>query len=117
MPQPFELPTVVPPGGPTASIAEKATIPPDHALWFSRMKGAATVQDPKATVSYIVARDGENVPTVRFDGETLKQVRDDFTPGTVLQERYRLIRELGRAEWESCFSAATSDWTATERSR
>ncbi len=96
MPQSSELPTLAPSAGATASIAEKATIPPDHAPWFSRMKGAATIQDPKATVSYIVARDGENTPTVRFDGESLEKVRSDFTPGTVLQERYRLIRELGR---------------------
>jgi serine/threonine protein kinase len=60
------------------------------------MKGARTIHDPKATVSYIVARDGEEIPTVQFDGASLRRVRDDFTPGTVLQERYRLIRELGR---------------------
>ncbi len=96
MTRPSELPTLAPSAGPTTSIAEKPTIPPDHALWFSRMRGAGTINDPKATVSYIVARDGENTPTVRFDGESLEKVRGDFTPGTVLQERYRLIRELGR---------------------
>ncbi len=96
MPEPSELPTLAPATGPMASIAEKATIPPDQSPWFSRIKGAATIHDPKATVSYIVARDGENLPTVGFEPGSLKKVREDFTAGIVLQERYRLIRELGR---------------------
>ncbi len=96
MPEPSELPTLAPATGPMASIAEKATIPPDQSPWFSRIKGAATIHDPKATVSYIVARDGENLPTVGFEPGSLEKVREDFTAGIVLQERYRLIRELGR---------------------
>jgi len=60
------------------------------------MKGAATIHDPKATVSYIVAREGETLANLATESQSLKKVRDDFTPGTVLQERYRLIRELGR---------------------
>ena len=31
-----------------------------------------------------------------FNPDSLRKVRDDFTAGTVLQDRYRLIRELGR---------------------
>ncbi|MGO9921808.1 MAG: serine/threonine-protein kinase, partial [Isosphaeraceae bacterium] len=98
MPQPSELPTLAPSADPATSIAEKATIPPGQAPWFSRMKGAATIHDAKATVSYIVARDGDGqgLPTLHFEPGALDKVRDDFTAGTVLQERYRLIRELGR---------------------
>jgi len=98
MPQQSELSTVAPSAGQSSSIAEKATIPPGQSPWFSRTKGAATIHDPKATVSYMVARDGDNqgLPTVHFEPGALDRVRNDFTPGTVLQERYRLIRELGR---------------------
>src|ERR1039458_64446 len=96
MPRPSELPTVALSAGVSTSVAEKAAIPPEKAPWFSRMKGTAKIHDPKATVSYMVARDGENLTTARFEPESLKKVRDDFTAGTVLQERYRLIRELGR---------------------
>ncbi len=83
---------------PATSIAEKATIPPDRTPWFSRLKAATSLHDPKATVSYIVARDGDNGerPTLALEPEALKRVFDDFKPGTVLQERYRLIHELGR---------------------
>ena len=66
------------------------------AAWFSRLKGTAGSHDPKATVSYIVARDGETLLDAGFEPESLQRVRDDFTAGTLLQERYRLIRELGR---------------------
>ncbi len=54
--------------------------------------------DRNATMSYIVARDAATIarPTLNSDPEALKKVRDGFTSGTVLQERYRLIRELGR---------------------
>jgi serine/threonine protein kinase len=96
MPGPSELPTVAPSAGVATSIAEKATIPPEKALWFSRIKDTARIHDPKATVSFIVARDGETQPDQGLEPESLKRVRDDFTAGTVLQERYRLIRELGR---------------------
>ncbi len=96
MPRPSELPTAAPPAGVSTSVAEKATVPPDQIPWFSRLKGAAQIHDAKATVSYIVARDGETQPSAGFEPESLKQVRDDFTAGTILQERYRLIRELGR---------------------
>ena len=47
-------------------------------------------------MSYVVARDGDTVAHAGFDPESLRKVRDDFTAGTVLQDRYRLIRELGR---------------------
>ncbi len=47
-------------GDGSTPIAEKATIPPDRTLWFSKLKAAATLNDPKATISYIVARDGGN---------------------------------------------------------
>ncbi len=85
-------------GEASSSIAGKATIPPDRTPWFSKLKAAATLKDPKATVSYIVARDGDNGerPTLALEPDALKRVFDDFKPGTVLQERYRLIHELGR---------------------
>ena len=96
MSRPTELPTIPPSVGVATSIAEKATIPPEKAPWFSRIKDTARIHDAKATVSYIVARDGETRPDQALQPETLKKVRDDFTAGTVLQDRYRLIRELGR---------------------
>ena len=96
MPRPSEIDTFAPPAGPVTSIAEKATVPPRQTPWFSRMKSAAALHDPKATVSFVVARDGETLPSAAFEPESLDKVRDDFTAGTVLQKRYRLIRELGR---------------------
>ena len=88
-PAPVETPT---------TIADKATIPPDRTPWFVRLKATDTLLDPKATVSFIVARDGDNGrrPTLALEPECLKKVCNDFSPGTVLQDRYRLIHELGR---------------------
>ena len=34
----------------------RATVPPPPLLWISRMRNAQTAIDPKATLSYIVAR-------------------------------------------------------------
>ncbi len=96
IPRPSDAGTVAPPAGPSTSVAEKATIPPETAPWFARTKAAPGPHDPKATVSYIVARDGETQPAAGFAADSLDKVRDDFTAGTVLQDRYRLIRELGR---------------------
>ena len=83
---------------PLTSIAETATVPPNRIPWLSRMRGTIDDHDEKATVSFIVARDAQTIdrPALDFDPEALKKVRDGFTPGTVLQDRYRLIRELGR---------------------
>jgi serine/threonine protein kinase len=78
------------------SIADKPTIPPDRVPWISRMRSARTVADPKATVSYVVARDDRERPTIWGAPELSPRIRDDFAAGTVLQDRYRLISELGR---------------------
>jgi serine/threonine protein kinase len=86
------------PGNTPTAIAEKATVPPDRTPWFAKLKATDTLHDAKATVSYIVARDGDNGerPTLALEPESLKKVYNDFSPGTVLQDRYRLIHELGR---------------------
>lgn len=62
------------------------------------MRETTTLDDPRATVSYIVARDGYNhdLSTRAVEPEILQKVCNDFTPGTVLQERYLLLHELGR---------------------
>jgi hypothetical protein len=96
MPQSSEIPTQALRSGLSGSMAGEATPPSDEAPWFSRIKAAATVRDPNATVSYIVAREGDKSPTVGVAPESLARVRQEFTTGTVLEERYRLIRELGR---------------------
>jgi serine/threonine protein kinase len=96
MQRPSDFPITAPSAGLITCVADKATIPPAQSLWFSRIKEKATVRDPSATVSYIVARDGETAPDLGVAAESLQKVRQDFTPGTLLQERYRLVRELGR---------------------
>ncbi len=79
-----------------SSVAEKATIPPQRVPWISQMRLAGTAVDPKATVSYVVARDALNGPTIVGAPEVSPLVRDEFASGTLLQDRYRLIKELGR---------------------
>ena len=74
MPQPSEMKTVaIRRLDPITSIAEKATIPPEKAPWFSRMKGTERIHDPKATVSYIVARDGETQPNAGFEARIAQE--------------------------------------------
>jgi serine/threonine protein kinase/tetratricopeptide (TPR) repeat protein len=64
--------------------------------WISRLREARTSIDPKATLSYVVARAGEDQAFVKAAPEISSRVRDNFSPGTVIQDRYRLGRELGR---------------------
>jgi serine/threonine protein kinase/tetratricopeptide (TPR) repeat protein len=96
MAKPSEISTQNLAGRPSASVAEKATIAPERLPWISRLREARTSIDPKATVSYIVARAGKELPTVDLAPEISVRLRDDFAPGTVLQDRYRLGKELGR---------------------
>jgi serine/threonine protein kinase len=77
-------------------VTEKATVPEATLAWISRLRNAQTSLDPKATLSYIVARDDQTAPCPWTAPEFLRKVHDDFAAGTVLQDRYRLIRELGR---------------------
>jgi serine/threonine protein kinase len=79
-----------------ASIAEKPTIPPDRVPWISRMRKARSLADPKATLSYVVARDDKDGSTIFGAPELSPAIREEFSAGTVLQDRYRLIKELGR---------------------
>jgi eukaryotic-like serine/threonine-protein kinase len=96
MPRPSELPTEVHLDKPRESLAEQATIPPERVPWISRMRETRTSVDPKATVSYVVARDIHDGPTLVAGQEVPHQVREDFASGTLLQDRYRLNKELGR---------------------
>jgi serine/threonine protein kinase len=80
----------------TSSVAEKATIPPDRVPWISRMRDRQTQVDPKATMSYVVARADHDGPTIWGAAEVSPRIRDEFAPGILLQDRYRLIKELGR---------------------
>ena len=96
MPRPSEVPTEVHAVRPSESVAEKATIPPDRVPWISRMREMQTSADPKATVTYVIARDVRDVPTLWAGQDVPSQVREDFASGTLLQDRYRLIKELGR---------------------
>ena len=45
-------------------VTEKATVPPGPLPWISRMRNAQTSIDPKATLSYIVARSDHEAPTL-----------------------------------------------------
>ena len=96
MPRPSELPTYVHFAKPRESLAEQATIPPQRVPWITRMRETRTSVDPKATVSYVVARDIHRGPTLVAGQDVPYQVREDFASGTLLQDRYRLIKELGR---------------------
>ncbi len=77
-------------------VTEGATIAPGPLPWISRMRNSQTAIDPKATLSYIVARADHELPTVAHAPEISRRIRDDFSSETVLQERYRLMQELGR---------------------
>ena len=77
-------------------VTEKATVPPGPLLWISRMRNAQTSIDPKATLSYIVARSDHEAPTLMPSASVTRAVTADFASGTLLQDRYRLMRELGR---------------------
>ena len=77
-------------------VTEKATVPPDPLQWISRMRNAQTAIDPKATLSYIVARSDHEAPTLMPAPSVTRAVTTDFASGTMLQDRYRLISELGR---------------------
>jgi serine/threonine protein kinase len=79
-----------------SSVADKATIPPQRVPWISRIREAGTAVDPKATISYVVARDALNGPTIVGAPDLSPGIRDEFASGTLLQDRYRLIKELGR---------------------
>ena len=94
--KPLEVSTQILADRSSSSVTEEATVAPERLPWISRMREARTAVDPKATVSYIVARAGQELPTVGLAPELSTRLRDDFAPGTVLQDRYRLGRELGR---------------------
>ena len=96
-------------------VTERATVPPAPLLWISRMRDAQTAIDPKATLSYIIARSDHDAPTLMPAPSVTRAVASDFAPGTVLQDRYRLIKELGAGAWELSISAATSVWTDQSR--
>ena len=96
MAQPSELPTQDLIGSPRSSIAEMPTILPDRLSWISRAREAGSTVDPKATLSYIVARDPLDGPTTWRAPEVGPASADECAPGIVFQDRYRLIRELGR---------------------
>jgi serine/threonine protein kinase/tetratricopeptide (TPR) repeat protein len=81
---------------PSNSVAEKTTKRPERVPWISRLRSTGAALDPKATLLYVVARDHQNGPTVWTSPEVSPGVRDDFASGTVLQDRYRLIKELGQ---------------------
>ena len=78
------------------ALTDKATVPAGPLPWISRMRNAQTSIDPKATLSYIVARYDHDVPTLMPASAIARRVGDDFAAGTMVQERYRLMRELGR---------------------
>ncbi len=96
MPRPPDVGTQDFTAGSANSVAEKATIPPQSVPWISRMRDRQTQVDTKATMSYVVARDNNEGPTMFGTPEVSSRVRDDFATGTLLQDRYRLIKELGR---------------------
>ena len=48
-------------------VTEKATIAPGPLSWISRMRSAQKAVDPKATLSYIVARTDHEAPTIAPD--------------------------------------------------
>ena len=96
MPRPSDVPTQVLLIKPRESLTEQVTVPPQRVPWISRIRETRNSVDPKATVSYVVARDLHDGPTVVVGQNGSDQVREDFAPGTLLQNRYRLIKELGR---------------------
>jgi serine/threonine protein kinase len=96
MQRPSERPRTVLALEPSNSVAEKTTIRPERVPWISRLRSTGAALDPKATLLYVVARDHQNGPTIRTAPEVSPGVRDDFASGTVLQDRYRLIKELGQ---------------------
>ncbi len=51
--------------------------------------------DPDATLTYSVGREGGRVEPL-IDADRQQQLRDAFATGGVVQDRYRLDRELGR---------------------
>ena len=77
-------------------LTERATVPPGPLPWVSRMRNAQTSIDPKATLSYIVARSDPEAPTLMPAAAVTHAVAADFASGTMLQGRYRLMSELGR---------------------
>ncbi len=50
--------------------------------------------DPDATLTYSVGRDGGRIEPL-LDAAQQQQLREAFTPAEVLQDRYRIDRELG----------------------
>jgi serine/threonine protein kinase len=77
-------------------VTERATVPPGPLPWISRMRNAQTSIDPKATLSYIVARSDHEAPKLMPAASVTRAITADFASGTMLQDRYRLMRELGR---------------------
>ncbi len=60
------------------------------------MRNSQAAIDPKATLSYIVARTDHEAATLMPSASVTRAVTADFSSGTLLQDRYRLMRELGR---------------------
>jgi serine/threonine protein kinase len=77
-------------------VTERATVAPGPLAWISRLRTSQLSIDPKATLTYIVARSDHDAPTIAPAPAFARGIGDDFATGTMLQERYRLLRELGR---------------------
>jgi hypothetical protein len=92
-----ELATQPPAADAKHAMAANSTVRSDRVPWIARMRAARpAAPDPKVTVSFVVARDDLDGPTIWRATEVSPRVRHDFAAGTILQDRYRLIRELGR---------------------
>jgi serine/threonine protein kinase len=81
---------------PHSPATERATARPAPLAWISRLRASQTAIDPKATLSYIVARSDHEAAKLAPSADAASRAGADFVFGTTLQERYRLIRELGR---------------------
>ncbi len=65
---------------PHVPVTERATVPPEPLLWIARMR-AQTAIDPKATLSYIVARSDHESPTLMPATSVTRAVASDFALG------------------------------------
>ncbi len=114
---PSEVPTQNLNARSSDAVAEQATIAPERPLWFTRTRNDPAGIDPKATVSYIVARAGRDLPTVDLAPELSTRLRDDFAPERCFRIAIAWSASWAAAAWGSSIWGATSGSTAPSRSR